>query len=308
MQPDPRFLNQPMVFWANVRTISQAVGYTERSSRQIRIPSRNEISSAYRALGLTTAHLWDTAGEATAMGSALHDYFVYRAEVLNTKVQYLLMDAPEAKERLALLMERVQGRHPLAMNKQKGEKAGPSPLTNAVNLVIQEAIADDPCDFDPRVLTTFTRGGVPVRTLARRVDGAYPGTTNPIAIWEIKEYYYTTTFGSRVADGVYETLLDGLELEELRKEEGIACEHLLFVDSHNTWWNMGRSYLCRMIDIMHMGYVTEVIFGREVYQRLPMIAEQWRSRAAQRIEEATTILRATETDGSRIFRPAGPAR
>jgi hypothetical protein len=39
-----------------------------------------------------------------------------------------------------------------------------------------------------------------------------PGTVNPIAIWEIKEYYYTTTFGSRVADGVYETLLDGMEL------------------------------------------------------------------------------------------------
>ena len=32
-----------------------------------------------------------------------------------------------------------------------------------------------------------------------------------MALWEIKEYYYTTTFGSRVADGVYETLLDGLE-------------------------------------------------------------------------------------------------
>lgn len=297
-----------MVFWANVRTISQAVGYTERSSRQIRIPSRNEISSAYTALGLTTTHLWDKVGEATPMGAALHDYFVYRAEVLNTKVQYLLMDAPEAKERLALLMERVRGRHPLAMNKQKGEKAGPSPLTNAVNLVIQEAIADDPCDFDPRVLTTFTRGGVPVRTLARRVDGAYPGTTNPVAIWEIKEYYYTTTFGSRVADGVYETLLDGLELEELRKEEGIACQHLLFVDSHNTWWNMGRSYLCRMIDIMHMGYVSEVIFGREVYDRLPMIAQEWRSRAAQQVEEATTILKETETDGSRISRLAGPSR
>jgi len=31
-------------------------------------------------------------------------------------------------------------------------------------------------------------------------------------------YYYTTTFGSRVEDGVYETLLDGMELEELREQ------------------------------------------------------------------------------------------
>ena len=29
MKPDPRFLNQPKSFWANVRTISQEVGYTE---------------------------------------------------------------------------------------------------------------------------------------------------------------------------------------------------------------------------------------------------------------------------------------
>ena len=45
---------------------------------------------------------------------------------------------------------------------------------------------------------------------------------NPIAIWEIKEYYYTTTFGSRIADGVYETPLDGMELEELRVNEAIT--------------------------------------------------------------------------------------
>lgn len=38
---------------------------------------------------------------------------------------------------------------------------------------------------------------------------------------EIKEYYYTTTFGSRVAGGVYETLLDGMELDELAQNEGV---------------------------------------------------------------------------------------
>jgi len=50
---------------------------------------------------------------------------------------------------------------------------------------------------------------------------------NPIAIWEIKEYYYTTTFGSRVADGVYETLPDGLELREAKENLKIHVEHNL---------------------------------------------------------------------------------
>ena len=49
---------------------------------------------------------------------------------------------------------------------------------------------------------------MPLRTLARRVDGAFPSAVNPVAVWEIKEDYHTTTFGSRVADGVYETQID----------------------------------------------------------------------------------------------------
>lgn len=130
-------------------------------------------------------------------------------------------------------------------------------------------------DYDPRELTTFTKDGAPLRTLARRVDGCFPSPVNPIAVWEIKEYYYTTTFGSRVADGVYETLLDGLELEELREHEGIHADHVLIADSHYTWWESGRSYLCRMIDMLNMGYVDEILFGREVVERLPDMVRGW---------------------------------
>jgi hypothetical protein len=120
-----------------------------------------------------------------------------------------------------------------------------------------------------------TRNGVPLRTLARRVDGAFPSAVNPIAIWEIKEYYNTTTFGSRVADGVYETLLDGMEIEELREHEGIEVKHYLMVDSHFTWWVCGRSYLCRLIDMLHMGFVDEIFFGREVLDSLPSAVSGW---------------------------------
>src|SRR5204862_3592101 len=128
------------------------------------------------------------------------------------------------------------------------------------------------CNYDPRTLTTMTLDGKPLRTLARRVDGAYPSPVNPIAIWEIKEYYYTTTFGSRVADGIYETLLDGVELEDLRKI-GHPVRHYLFVDGYKTWWEDGKSYLCRIVDSLHMRYVDEVLFGREALQRIPELAK-----------------------------------
>ena len=143
---------------------------------------------------------------------------------------------------------------------------------------------DFPCNYDPRELTSLTLNNAPLRTMARRVDGAFTSIINPIAIWEIKEYYYTTTFGSRVADGVYETLLDGLELEEVREHENIDVKHYLMIDDHNTWWNMGRSYLCRIIDMLHMGYVDEVLFGYEAVERLPEIVKEWLEIAKRRIQ------------------------
>jgi hypothetical protein len=160
------------------------------------------------------------------------------------------------------------------MNKQAGEKKSEAYFTAIINLLIAANVEGPPCDYDPRVLTTITFDGRPLRTLARRVDGAFTSTVNPIAVWEIKEYYYTTTFGSRVADGIYETLLDGIELEELREHENIKVKHYLMVDGHYTWWECGRSYLCRIFDMLHMGYVDEVLFGHEVVERLPTLVKE----------------------------------
>lgn len=125
-------------------------------------------------------------------------------------------------------------------------------------------------------LTAFTENDIPIRSLSRRVDGAFPGVINPIAIWEIKEYYYTTTFGSRVADGVYESLLDGYELNEVRDSLKRSINHYLMIDDYNTWWNMGRSYLCRICDMLHMGLISEVLFGKEVVNRIPQLVKEWK--------------------------------
>ena len=47
------------------------------------------------------------------------------------------------------------------------------------------------------------------------------------------------------------------------------------VDAKYTWWDCGKSYLCRMIDMLHMGYVDEILFGREVVERIPDLAASW---------------------------------
>ena len=281
MKPDSRFLKQPKHFWANVRTISQQIGYTVRGAGEIKVPTIAEITQAFEELNLSTKHVIGGDGQPTDFGRLLVAYFQHRANVLNKFVEPRLMDAKQAKQEFGKLRRKLRPNCPLPMNKQKGKKKAPAFLTGIANMLIEANSRGMECCYDPRELTTVTRDGVPVRTLARRIDGAFPNTINPIAVWEIKEYYYTTTFGSRVADGVYETLLDGMELEELREHEGIDIKHYLMLDAHYTWWECGRSYLCRVLDMLHMGYVDEVLFGLEVIERLPSLVKEWVKAARQ---------------------------
>ncbi len=275
MKPDARFLKQPKNFWANVRSLSQELGYTARGTGKIKVFSIPEIVGGLKALSLSTAHVADAAGKPTVLGALLRDYFAHRADVLNGYVRPRLMDKKRAAKEFQALYDKLKPRCPIPMNKQKGDKKGKAYLTGIINMMVEQGIGDCACDYDPRVLITITHKGVPVRTLSRRVDGAFPSSINPVAIWEVKEYYNTKTFGSRVADGVYETLLDGMELEELLEHEKIEVKHYLMVDDEFTWWQCGRSYLCRIIDMLHMGYVDEVLFGHEVIEQLPGIAKDW---------------------------------
>jgi hypothetical protein len=272
VRPIPRFLRRPKSFWASVRSLSQHLGYSKQDL--ILVPTPAQMATAFRELDLDPTRIIGERGP-TPLAVELAEYFRVRADALTNVAQPNLMSAAEAKALFAQLKAELCPTCPIPMNKQKGEKKAEAFLTAIVNMLIEHHSDGHECDYDPRELTTITRDGEPLRTLARRVDGAFPTTVNPVAIWEIKEYYYTTTFGSRVADGVYETLLDGVELEELREHENIDVRHYLMVDAYLTWWKMGKPYLCRMFDMLHMGYVDEVLFGREVVTEMPRIAREW---------------------------------
>lgn len=285
MKPNPVFRNQPKAFWAYVRTISQEVGYTRKAavseaSSQVRRPSLEDMAQALQKLKLVATKVLNEDGTPTELGKTLLNYFQYRADVLNVEIQSQLMNAGQAKSEFEKLRKKRKYACPSPLNKQKGMMKAPAFLTCMVNMIIEANIGNAECNYDPRTLTTVTVDGSPVRTLARRVDGAFPSPVNPIAVWEVKEYYYTTSFGSRIADGVYETLLDGMELEELRERENIEVAHYLMIDGYQTWWKDGKSYLCRIVDMLHMGYVDEVLIGREVIAHLPAIAQSWAAKIA----------------------------
>lgn len=277
MQPSDDFRNLAPNFWAYVKLIGQEVGYTKE--KQVIVPTKEQIEDVFQELGLSSDELFP-GGQASPLWNKLLEYFNYRADVLNNQVEPLLMNAEEAEEMYNRLKEEIvipatDFPPPIAMNKQKGEKKKPAFFTCMINLLVARELGFAQCDYDPRKLACFASNGHPIRTFSRRLDGAFPGVLNPQAVWEIKEYYYTTTFGSRVADGVYETLLDGTEFQEMLSAENRKCYHYLFVDAKYTWWDCGKSYLCRLVDMMHMGFVDEVIFGREIEQRIPAIVSNW---------------------------------
>jgi hypothetical protein len=281
MKPNSAFTKLPKAFWANVRSLSQKLGYTNDSG-QISVPTLSEMRAGYRELELSSSHVADRDNNLTRLGETLLAYFQHRAKVLNESVEPRLMDKAKAEKEYEKLYRELKPKCPIPMNKQKGDKKAPAYLTGIVNMLVEKHCGAFGCDYDPRRLTTVTRDKIPLRTFARRVDGAFPTAINPVAVWEIKEYYYTTTFGSRVADGVYESLLDGMELEEVREHEGIDIKHYLMVDDHFTWWSCGRSYLCRLVDMLHMGYVDEILFGSEVIEELPKLVKSWVSIAKSR--------------------------
>ena len=273
MKADPMFKSMPKPFWASIQSISQETKYKEKGADRVKIPTIGEIEKAYKKLGLDEKPIV-VDGAPTVFAKSLLEYFKYRADKLNNFVEPRLMNLKQAKEVFDKISSSCKPPCPIPMIKQKGDMYTPAFLTGIVNMVIKANIGTTPCDYDPQKLTTFTVGGKPIRTLVRRVDGALPHTANPVVIWEIKEYYHNKSFGSRIADGVYITMLDGMELTELRISENIQVSHCLILDAR-IWWTSGKSYLCRIIDMLNMGYVDEVLFGSEVVERLPTLAKDW---------------------------------
>ena len=121
MQSETRFSNLDKMFWANVRVIGQELGYTQKE--QVRVFTVDDMARAMAKLNLDSHHLMDANGQVARLGMLLKEYFLYRANVLNTYVEPRLMDAARAAEMFNNLYAQYQPACPIPMNKQKGGDA-----------------------------------------------------------------------------------------------------------------------------------------------------------------------------------------
>jgi hypothetical protein len=137
MKPNKVFLKLPKTFWASVRLISQEVGYTQRRTKQIKIPSEQEIKSKLEKIQINADNLLSERIGNTQAGNLLHNYFEYRASILNNDVESKLMDAKKAKQTFENLCQKFNPTCPIPMNKQKGAKKVSAYLTGIVNVLIE---------------------------------------------------------------------------------------------------------------------------------------------------------------------------
>lgn len=273
MKAFTEYRNMYPEFWALVKFSSQELKYTDSATGLVRSYTEDEIIELLDANEYQVNY---------ALVQSVAEYSRLRASLLNDFACNNLMSIDQARtvfDELRVLHVRENYFCKIPMNKQKGEKRHEAYLTAIVNILTEKTLREaglvggGKCfDDDPaQPLYAIDRNGNFIGVASRRMDGAYPSVINPKIVWEIKEYYGTTSFGSRVADGVYETQLDGYELIDLSRRSGNAILHTLIVDDYFTWWTMGKSYLCRLVDILNEGLVDEVIIGREVLTRWPEV-------------------------------------
>ncbi len=283
MKALPQFRNMDQKFWAHIRILSEGMGYTQKGNKKEGIKSSikklqiNEIYDFLKKREYNTNFLFTKTNEPSQNAELIVEYISERSRILNTIVESCLMNELQAKRLFKETRKNLKSKLPVIYNKQRGKMKRPAYLTNLVGMIVDHYCEKYGFVQEPRTLCVFTDSDNSIfYSTSRRFDGVFPTIKNPIAVWEIKEYYYTTTFGSRIADGVYESLLDGFEINEIKKKMNRKLFHCIIIDSHLTFWEMGKSYLCRYFDLLNMGYADEILFGSEVVEVLPSLVNNWK--------------------------------
>ncbi len=264
MQAFNEFKREDKSFWFFIRFISEKLGYSKNG--EVLTYTAEEIEALCAAENVSVSP--DRVNKAVL-------YCNMRAQHLNSVIEKQLMDVEEASALFEDLRNSGKYNCKLIMNKQSGEKKKVNYFTAIITMLAEGVLGgDEDFDPDPRGLVYLLTNNKIIGASSRRFDGAYPSIYNPKIVWEIKEYYYSKSFGSRVADAVYEAELDGYEFNEIYDRSGQHVFHVMFIDSHYTFWELGKSYLCRFIDTLNMGLIDELIVGREVVSRWPELLAQ----------------------------------
>ncbi len=99
MKPFPKFPSEDQSFWANVKLISETIGYSDKSKERLKRYSIGEFVSAFKSRGVAYDHIYDEKNMIpTTLGKELQSYLNQRSIIIETFILPNLMDRAEAKE------------------------------------------------------------------------------------------------------------------------------------------------------------------------------------------------------------------
>lgn len=197
----------------------------------------------------------------------LSSYWSKRREVSETAFS-LMRTEEEAKRDYATVSDQVLQSYGVQL---AGYHASPKVLVNTVDAVIYRECkkANVPVNTNPQSRAALL-SDEHIWVSPRRLDGALPDLLNPVALWEIKEYWGKTGGGSKMSDAIYELHLVGLELRMFEAEFGVHVNHYAILDGLEQW-RARKSDVRRTVDLLYMGLLDEVVVGSEVISEWPRI-------------------------------------
>ena len=268
MKAFKEFSREDKSFWFFIRFASEKLHYTEKGTNSIKFYTKEAVEDLCGKENINA-----TPDQITQ----LVKYSQMRADLLNNTVKNNLMNLEDAKKEFNKLYNENSYNSKLIMNKQSGEKKAINYFTAIITMIAEKVLGGGvEFDPDPHGLIYILKNKKIIGASSRRFDGAYPSIYSPKIVWEIKEYYYTKSFGSHGADAVYETQLDVYEFNEILNRTGESVHHVMLIDSYDTFWTKGKSYLCRFIDALNMGLIDDLLIGREVLTEWEKILRKYK--------------------------------
>jgi hypothetical protein len=277
MHANEDFQGRGRKFWSYVRLVSEQTGYQPHGDELVKEYDAEDLQETVKETGINAEPILGGFSEQTTnLGNDVLNYLNYRSKQVEVALDKI-------RPRDQAMDEFEEFSKEFEMDTEQLNKQGSSqPLifANSVNLVLEKETGVD-FNPNPRMLPTVLDEDKDLQmTLPKWPDGAFPTARNPRAIWEVKEFYSSTSFGSRIADAIYEIMLFHEELSTLHNETGQEIELYLMTDGYEAWQN-GVSYICRIIDILNMGYIDATIFGEEVFTQWPDIVDNWNELPSQ---------------------------
>ncbi|MGW0854846.1 DUF7687 domain-containing protein [Streptomyces sp. NPDC002690] len=202
--------------------------------------------------------------------SGVSAYWGKRREVSDTLFS-LMRTEEEARADYASLSDQVLQSYGVKLD---GYHKSPKVLVNSVDAVVFRECKRSgiPANTNPQSRAMLISDDH-IWVSPRRLDGAIPDLLNPVALWEIKEYWGKTRGGSKMSDAIYELNLVGLELRTFEEAFGVHVNHYAILDGRNQWASR-KADLRRAVDLLYSGLLDELVVGREVLTEWPRIVAE----------------------------------